>query len=74
MRLDISVGPWVKVRLPAIGNLNIVPYSGRLRQPEARTDAGPGPKAEPRVAWDYLMILVTVPEPTVRPPSRIAKP
>ena len=58
-----------------------------LRVAGAGTGAGPGrrqasnegpqPKLEALAvnsSENYLRILVTVPEPTVRPPSRIAKP
>ena len=42
---------------------------------ETGNDEGPGPKARPLPVSPkrtYLRILVTVPAPTVRPPSRIA--
>ena len=39
----------------------------------ALNDEGPDVSARPFAERNYLMILVTVPAPTVRPPSRMAK-
>jgi len=48
----------------------------RPAHPAPGTTKGPDPKVRPlcQEAEAYLMIFVTVPAPTVRPPSRMAKP
>ena len=73
-----------RARLPP-GNLASLPEDRREGQLRAAADdgsfprlaagcgQGPGDAPEPHPR-DHLMILVTLPEPTVRPPSRMAKP
>ncbi len=63
------------------GRLRRLHSPARARKHESakdrpRTTKGPDPKVRPLClkADAYLMIFVTVPAPTVRPPSRMAKP
>jgi len=71
---------------PAMATIrSMIDHTGRLQAPgpgqgsgrPVDDEAGTGPKPDPRcrsVLKDYLRTFVTVPAPTVRPPSRMAKP